>query len=79
MKGTVVCAAVLVTGWAVGTAVGIGAGMLWDAASGDPRMTWVALTVPLGGLTGVVVATIWGLPAVLRRPQSPCCEQHRGS
>lgn len=59
--------AILVTGWAVGTAVGIGAGMVWDAASGDPWMSWVPLTVPLGGMTGVLVAAIWGIPAVVRR------------
>lgn len=59
--------AVLVTGWAVGTAIGIGAGMVWDAASGDPWVSWVLLTVPLGGMTGVLVAAIWGSPAVVRR------------
>lgn len=66
-RRAVLVAAVLVAGWAVGTAAGLGVGFIWDAADGAAEFSAAVLALPLGGLVGVLVAAIWGIPMVIRR------------
>lgn len=52
-------ASVLV-GWLAGSAVGTALGLGLDAATGEDWVSWIYLTVPVGGLTGILAGAAIG-------------------
>lgn len=65
VMGLVFSTAVLVVGSLAGSVIGAGIGLLLDVATGA-WVSWALLTVPLGGVAGLLAAAAWGVQVLHR-------------